>query len=1046
VQVDVNGVNFGRQGDQPTVLYGARAFAIARSLISPITHRLLRFTIPAGHGRNIPVRLVVGGQSSAVDASFSYAPPVITSLQYVNGTQGANITVRVIGFNFGECCYRIRVGLATNGTCECNSTLVERVIAWEGTSCELANSTCVDRDCVISSVTDFDSSSEIVCSMVLLQAQFQVVVGGQRSNLIPYAYSQLLPVPVIKSVPPSFDGGTSSKATIDLQGDKFGDYVGAVMARFRNQTQPGELGEEYLVPLTVVSWSANLVRVNLPEGQGNPTLVLFIPGAEEATKVTFTGVRFAAPAINFVAGHRDVPSNGWTPANNVLLTIVGVNFGPNEPGDYNSVQIVSPTSGVASGDDCAIVSWNHTVVVCRPPPGTGAQNTINVRVFRRDVSIVRTEDMYSVAVAAEKLAYARPRLDTMRLNGTSGKLTHGSTKGGAFVVVTGYSLGVLPRGAATYTVVVRIGPTTLESSAVVELNHDRMVFRTPSGMGKDLPMTLEVNQLLSSVTRFSYDPPALAFPAPEEGLSFYFFDARVFTFRLQGENLGELSDIELRLTSPSGLPDEVPAAVTQLGDTVEVQVKGLRVGPKGVTLRIALQSVTYTAQQTRLVGHCSEGYYALENSNKPCQPCPECSTCTVAGVKASLCAGHFAEPIARPGYWRSAVDPNAAPRVNTTGVAAFIDNTYNFSQCEPLVACSGNNTCGTGYKGAGCAICLPGKYHRDILTGECIPCPKKAAVKLILTFVGVLLVAIVLYKLYQKGPSVAAIGIAVDYFQIISIFGALDMKWPPAIMTVFRVASASASNVDVAAPECSVSVGYIPKWYFTIGLPFLLMGVGGIAHVFVVLYKMYKYPHRRKDWRFLNSHVAGAIGFFLLMFNFMYIMLTRKGFEALECKEVGFVKVLAVDATVKCESASYLTMRRWAYVAVFTYGFGVPVLYAAIIFRVAGRMKVDQALRIRGLSGSRDTNPYYDMQKRFKRLYFKFKPEHYYWTLLIVLRKFVVVLVMAYIGNRPTFASSCIVLVLFTAYALQVRQQAAIVVHRVPVCVVRTSLCQRVSV
>lgn len=66
-----------------------------------------------------------------------------------------------------------------------------------------------------------------------------------------------------------------------------------------------------------------------------------------------------------------------------------------------------------------------------------------------------------------------------------------------------------------------------------------------------------------------------------------------------------------------------------------------------------------------------------------------------------------------------------------------------------------------------------------------------------------------------------------------------------------------------------------------------------------------------------------------------------------------------------------------AYVSIFVYGLGTPAVYAFIIFRSAGGMKVDQALRIRGLSGARDTNPFYDMQKRFKRLYFKFRPEMY---------------------------------------------------------------------
>jgi hypothetical protein len=115
-----------------------------------------------------------------------------------------------------------------------------------------------------------------------------------------------------------------------------------------------------------------------------------------------------------------------------------------------------------------------------------------------------------------------------------------------------------------------------------------------------------------------------------------------------------------------------------------------------------------------------------------------------------------------------------------------------------------------------------------------------------------------------------------------------------------------------------------------------------------------------------------------------------------------------------------LVLQRWAYVTIVGYGVGIPLLYALIIFRAAGRMKVDQALRIKGLSGSRDTNPFYDMQKRFKRLYFKFKPAQYFWMLTIIFRKFLIVLISAFAADKPLFAATAIVMILFVAYVLQV--------------------------
>ena len=42
-------------------------------------------------------------------------------------------------------------------------------------------------------------------------------------------------------------------------------------------------------------------------------------------------------------------------------------------------------------------------------------------------------------------------------------------------------------------------------------------------------------------------------------------------------------------------------------------------------------------------------------------------------------------------------------------------------------------------------------------------------------------------------------------------------------------------------------------------------------------------------------------------------------------------------------------------------------------------IKADQHLRVANMSDTLATNPYYFLQKRFKRLYFKFQPTRYYW-------------------------------------------------------------------
>lgn len=1030
VQIMINGGNFGRQGDSPVVFFGrSLTTQIARGSISPVTHEEVRFSLPPGHGASVPVRVVVGGQSSNVDSSFSYAEPVVASVAYVSGFQGSDISISVSGSNFGQCCYGKRMGnaAALAQFCECRSDWIEQVVVWQtGTympTCTIdSNFTaplCSYTLCVIQNLTE----STISCRLRALSGLIQVVVGGQYSNIKDYVYAQLLPAPIIKGIPFVYDQFTTGGSNVTLSGEKFGAFTGVVQFHFRNQSAPNAVSSSYIVPLQVSNWSDTAVSFVLPEGQGNPTLVMFIPGAENTTTVSFQGVKYGNPVIHSVANNNVSTSAGWS-TGEPLLTIAGQNFGPNAPGDYNFVQIVSGYNDIAT---CAIVSWNHSMIRCMPPVGTGASNTIQVLVFRRDMTLAVTDSQYTVATTSLfRLSYLPPRLDVMYLNSTGNATgTHGPTGGGALVTILGSSLSVKPASSSTYNVVLRLAGTAITN--IVTLNHSVLQFITPPGMGRNLPVSLEIDRQSSNTLLFSYDPPVIyrfeevtgsRTAANNESDSCH-FDATASIVRIVGTNFAASPIFVTFLSTVPGFPDERPLTTNLLGDSIiEMRLANMRVGPKAVNLTISLQTVVLPVSEARLVAECGSGYYGLPNSNKLCTPCPACSNC-VEAASPSVCSGGFVEPVSAPGYWRS-VSSTASLTASANATNLF-DNSFNFTVCVPPTGCVGNNTCATGYQGTACSVCIPKKFHRDLLTGFCVPCPKAAVLQLIIIFVAVVIVAFIVYKLYQKGPSVAAIGIAIDYFQIMSIFGALQMDWPGPVMTVFRTASASASNADVTSPECSISVGYITKWYFFQALPIVVIILGVFINLIGVLYKYVCFPSRRKEAGYLTKHTHGLFGFVLLLLNFDYISLTKKGFEALDCTYVGFERVLSVDATVPCTGSTYETLRLWAYITIVGYGVGIPLLYSFIIFRAGGRMKVDQSLRMRGLSGSRETNPFYDMQKRFKRLYFKFRPEMYFWTLVIIMRKFSVVLVAAFIGKTPLFCATVIVLILFVAYALQVR-------------------------
>ena len=74
-----------------------------------------------------------------------------------------------------------------------------------------------------------------------------------------------------------------------------------------------------------------------------------------------------------------------------------------------------------------------------------------------------------------------------------------------------------------------------------------------------------------------------------------------------------------------------------------------------------------------------------------------------------------------------------------------------------------------------CAGCQPGTYTRSQFTGMCTPCPKNSSLVLFGYAALGIVVGYILYRLYRKGPSVAALTIAVDYFQILALFASLQV-------------------------------------------------------------------------------------------------------------------------------------------------------------------------------------------------------------------------------------------------------------------------------
>ena len=114
-----------------------------------------------------------------------------------------------------------------------------------------------------------------------------------------------------------------------------------------------------------------------------------------------------------------------------------------------------------------------------------------------------------------------------------------------------------------------------------------------------------------------------------------------------------------------------------------------------------------------------------------------------------------------------------------------------------------------------------------------------------------------------------------------------------------------------------------------------------------------------------------------------------------------------------------MTLLPFAVVAFVVYTFGYPFFVAMKLLRNRPLAMQDQLLRAMGTGDTRVSNPTaYNFRRRYHKLYYLFKPDCFFWILIIIARKFSIAFVALLFSKNPAFQLSMALLVMFSAYAL----------------------------
>lgn len=401
----------------------------------------------------------------------------------------------------------------------------------------------------------------------------------------------------------------------------------------------------------------------------------------------------------------------------------------------------------------------------------------------------------------------------------------------------------------------------------------------------------------------------------------------------------------------------------------------LKCPENSLTLEIDAKNISYCS--------CSQGYYGVASEG--------CKSC--ANFVGSDCPGATLLPKAQSGFWldMDVQDDLGRPL---------------FFECIPAFACMGTpnadgiNKCSEGYTNRLCGDCLYGRYFRR--NGHCVNCGKHSRFVFALCFILALFFTYwLLLRAVPSSNKLHSLIIIITWFQTISLFSYLRIKWPPMVLSVFSALSFFNFNIELFSPECSVGFSYWTKWYLRLLSPlFFISFVCLFAFIQLVLGKKsfilrnlfcFQRLHPKMTFADFKSSLHhpdlyARTRYVYVLFSLgltMYTSLAATSSEPFNCipNERTSVLIMHRNPSEFCDSSAWRSNIAVAYIACVIYLVFVPGLVFFIIRKNRGKLFQKRTINIYGA------------------LFIPYRMEAYYWEVIRLIRKATVICLIDFLSR-----------------------------------------------
>ncbi|KAL0222509.1 hypothetical protein RCL1_002363 [Eukaryota sp. TZLM3-RCL] len=348
--------------------------------------------------------------------------------------------------------------------------------------------------------------------------------------------------------------------------------------------------------------------------------------------------------------------------------------------------------------------------------------------------------------------------------------------------------------------------------------------------------------------------------------------------------------------------------------------------------------------------------------NFECKPCPDGLRCLDGMPNGTL-----------PGFWSTSF---SSPNAYVCPV------TYCLARTDEYM--TDDDVCSDGHTGPLCTICAKGftfmgKYCQECNTNAFLE------ILVVLGFLVYVVGYVIMLIRGSKNPrSTQSLyqRILTNHTQILSSVGDFGVRWPGLLRGIFGIADSTSGVPKMKALGCTFKLDFLNQSILQYCFPPAMLAV---------LWVYYARKHKKKSHLYVNdpakkrpmlSRTFGRA--VLAVFYFLYTMVTRRALMSLYCIELDGVSYLANDLSIRCDSAAYTPYKIISWGALLFYGFGLPLYFFYMLFR-------DRNEGLKRLDGSVPPS-------RFLRS--GYTNEHYYWEVLVMVRKLIITLLVVYLANN----------------------------------------------